>query len=137
MLHLSPSWADHLDFLYDVFHFTAWNSRVHRQPAPDGSGNSAAELQPREAALDAEVHEVAMGDARFHPQAAIRPLFQAAQLAELKCDAFEAIVEGECVEARSDHAVRNLVCCADREGACGLFSRRRRRQRIHRAADSQ
>jgi hypothetical protein len=78
-----------------------------------------------------------MGGARFHPQTAIRPLFQAAQLAELKCDAFEAIVEGECVEARSDHAVRNLVRCADRESACDLLSRRRCRQRIYRATDSQ
>ena len=133
--HLAPRRADHFDLLYDVFHFALRNPRVHRQPAADGSRYSAAELEPRKAALDAEVRKLAMRDAGLHPQAAIGPLFEAAHLAQLNRNAFEAIVESERVEARSDDTVRNLVRGADREGARDFFPGRRRRKRIDRAAD--
>jgi len=75
-----------------------------------------------------------MGDARFDPQAAVRPLFQATQLAELKCDPFESIVERECVEAPSDHVVRDLVRGADRERARDLIARQRLPQHGHQRA---
>ena len=132
----APGRAENFDLDYDVRHFAAGNSRVHRQPSADGSRNPAAKFEARKPPINAKVRELAVGNARFYPQRSIGPLPEAAQLAELNGDTLEATVECQRVEACSDHPVGKMVFGADAKRTSDLFACRWRGECIHRPSDA-